>query len=218
LPRNQVVWFIRISNKPRYNFQRAKLTATVSRYIKSLQNLDFVFNEFSEEAPEPVKPAEFGSWITEPPETDDVKPKSISIRRPIKVNYLEKEQNNRSLGLKGEELAISFERYLLNLAGKYALADQIEWVSKEQGDGLGFDILSKNINGTDKFIEVKTTKLSKDSPFFFSSNEYKFSSEHNINFHLYRIFNFSSQPKIYTLNGSFDSFCKIEPINFMGYF
>jgi hypothetical protein len=204
--------------KPRYNFQREKLNLFVSRYIGSLEDLDHLLEQFSESVPEPSKSPEFSSWIVSPPESQEDRPMGKTIRQPVKINYLEREQNNKTLGFKGEELAFAFEKKTLFDAGKASLADQIEWISKDQGDGLGFDILSRNLNGTDKYIEVKTTKLSKDSPFFFSSNEFKFSIEQSKNYHLYRIFNFSSQPKIFTLNGSFDAFCKIEPTNYMGSF
>jgi hypothetical protein len=40
-------------------------------------------------------------------------------------------------------VAIDYERWRLVKAGKESLVDKIEWVSQTQGDGLGFDILSK---------------------------------------------------------------------------
>jgi hypothetical protein len=54
-------------------------------------------------------------------------------------------------------------------------AEQIRWISKEEGDGTGFDILSKHLDGKDKYIEVKTTKPGKETPFYFSRNELTFS-------------------------------------------
>ncbi len=62
-----------------------------------------------------------------------------------------------------------------NFQGKEKFAEQVRWISKEKGDGAGFDILSRNLNGTDKYIEVKTTKLAKETPIFFSKNELDFS-------------------------------------------
>ena len=54
------------------------------------------------------------------------------------------------------------------------MANKIEWVSQTQGDGLGFDIHSRNTDGTDRYIEVKSTKLTKEAPFYFSALEYDF--------------------------------------------
>ncbi len=77
------------------------------------------------------------------------------------------EQVNQKAGQVGERIALDYERWRLVKAGKEGLADKIEWVSQTQGDGLGFDILSKNTNGTDRYIEVKSTKLTKEAPFLF---------------------------------------------------
>jgi hypothetical protein len=101
--------------------------------------------------------------------------------------------------------------------GKEHLAEKIEWISKDD-DGAGFDILTKNTNGTDRYIEVKTTKLSKETPFYFSSNEYEFSKIQSQDYHLYRLYNFSEVPKLFLLNGTFDSFCQKEITQYKGYF
>jgi hypothetical protein len=174
--------------------------------------------DFSNNVPAISNPTDFASLIVAPPEKKKKSEEFELSRKPIKINYLEREQNNRKLGLKGEELAIYYERFSLMEAGKESLSDKIEWVSKDLGDGLGYDILSKNLNGTDKYVEVKTTKLGKEAPFFFSSNEYKFSVEHKPDYHLYRIFDFNERPKMFTLNGSFDSFCYVEPVQYRGKF
>ena len=77
----------------------------------------------------------------------------------------------------------------LIILSKEALTDKVEWVSKDVGDGAGFDILSKNKNGTDKYIEVKTTKLTEETPIFVTRNELKFSIKNEKNYFLYRLFN-----------------------------
>jgi len=203
---------------PATHFQRAALVSKVTDYIASNLNLEPLFADFVTNVPTVEKSIAFNSLLTEPPEKE-AKLDVVKIdRKPITINYLEREQNNRNLGLKGEEIVIQYERFMLLKAGKDNLADSIEWVSKDLGDGLGFDILSRNLNGTDKYIEVKTTKLSKKTPFFFSSNEYKFSLENHANYHLYRLYNFSEKTKMFTLKGSFDSFCHIEPIQYTGRF
>ena len=137
---------------------------------------------------------------------------------PIKTNYLAKEQNNRQLGEKGEQLVYDYERWRLIKAGKENLADRIEWVSKEKGDGMGFDILSKNTNGKDMFIEVKTTKLAKETPIYFSRNEWRFAQINGKDFFLYRVFNFKEYPQIFIKRGNYESFCKMQPQSFKGFF
>lgn len=202
--------------KPAVNAQRSKLVPIIQNYLRNHKNIEHVFFDFATENVMETKQVEFEKWVVPPPLSAGAINKESKNRRPIKINYLEKEQNNRALGLKGEELAIEYERFTLIAAGKESLADKIEWISKDTGDGSGFDILSKKPNGSDKYIEVKTTKLSKEAPFFFSSNEYSFSVENEKDYYLYRIFNFNDDSKMFALNGRFDRFCQMEAIQYRG--
>ncbi|MBK9014390.1 MAG: DUF3883 domain-containing protein [Saprospiraceae bacterium] len=102
--------------------------------------------------------------------------------------------------------------------GKDSLSEQVRWISKEEGDGAGFDIRSKHENGTDKYIEVKTTKLGKETPFFFTRNELAFSQEHPKDYHLFRLFHFDSKAKLFTVPGSLDTSCHSSPVLYKGYF
>ena len=83
---------------------------------------------------------------------------------------------------------------------------------------MGFDILSKNNNGTDRYIEVKTTKLTKETPIYFSRNEWKFAQLKEKDFFLYRVFNFAENPQLFIKQGHYESFCKLQPQSFKGYF
>lgn len=139
-------------------------------------------------------------------------------RSPVKVNYLEVEQANRAVGQTGERIALEYERWRLIRAGKEALADKVEWVSETRGDGLGFDILSRNENGTDRYIEVKATKLTKEAPFYFTRLEYDFSKRYSKNFFMYRVFNLKTQPKLFIASGAYDEFCHYRPTQFRGEF
>lgn len=204
--------------KPAYNFQKSKLIRIVDGYIRAHMGMETLFQKFSDTSPEIYNPVDFSSWMVQAPEIKDKEQKIYLTRKPIKVNYLRREQDNRSLGLKGEQLVFEHEKSLLLNLGKDSLADKVEWMSRDLGDGLGFDILSKNLNGTDKYIEVKTTKLSKETPFYFSSNEYNFSIEQGLNYHLYRVFDFNKTPKMFMLNGQFDTFCRMEPTSYIGKF
>jgi len=137
---------------PRYHFQGSKLIEKVSEYIQQKPTLENLFADFANSAPLLAMPNNFQSLVVPAPAKKE-KPEQLEmIRKPVNVNYLEREQNNKNLGLQGEELAIQYERYILSISGKESLSDKIEWVSKDVGDGLGYDILSKNINGTDKYI------------------------------------------------------------------
>ena len=205
---------------PRYNYQKVLEDFVIDYLIKD-STIENVFLEFSEkEIRTPVKNFQEKSFIVDPPALlKKSRELDISIQRnPIKVNYLQREQSNNRLGKSGEELVLEFEKWNLILHGKEKLAEQVEWISQERGDGAGFDILSRQLDGTDKYIEVKTTKLGKETPFFFTQNELQFSVENKQKFHLYRLFNFDLQPKMFIKNGDLKSICNFVPIIYRGYF
>ena len=79
-------------------------------------------------------------------------------------------------------------------AGARRLADWIEQVSRTQGDGLGYDIASFELDGVERLIEVKTTNFGAMTPFFASTREISVSEEQADHFRLYRVFKFRDQP------------------------
>jgi hypothetical protein len=89
---------------------------------------------------------------------------------------------------------------------------------KNKVTGTGYDILSKNTNGTDRFIEVKTTKLTKETPIYLTRTEAGFALLKAKDFFLYRVYNFDSAPRIFIKNGPYEGFCRLRPESFRGYF
>ena len=131
------------------------------------------------------------------------------------MNYLEREANNRSLGLAGEEFVINFERARLIHAGAEKLASKIEHVSKEKGDGAGFDVLSFEKSGDERLIEVKTTKYGAHTPFYISRNELEVSKSESVRYHLYRLFDFRERPQLFTLRGALSKTCTLDATNYV---
>ena len=206
--------------KPKFNYQKQLLEQEISNYITEHQlQLEKQFEYFAEDENTIVPKAKvaFEYVVDEEPINSEVN-ETEPLYRPININYLEKEQNNRQLGEKGEEFVIEYEKWRLIKAGKDNLVDKIEWSSKHIGDGLGYDILSRNINGTDRFIEVKTTKLSKETPIYLSRTELHFATKKVKDFFLYRVFNFDVSPKLFIKNGDYESYCKLIPQVYKGYF
>lgn len=68
------------------------------------------------------------------------------------------------------------------------LVKHIRHVSAEQGDGLGYDILSFNHDGSLRFIEVKSTTVSLDAPFYISQREMEHLERNQDNSFLYHVF------------------------------
>ena len=133
---------------------------------------------------------------------------------PITRDYLQREARNRALGLAGERLVMDFEARRLHGLGARTLAERIEHVSRTKGDGLGYDILSFEPDGGERYIEVKTTAYLAETPFFVSPNEIAFSDCHAEQFHLYRLFDFRQAPRMFTLPGAVGAHCQLDPVSF----
>jgi hypothetical protein len=135
-------------------------------------------------------------------------PKFHAFRR----DYLAREAKNRSLGEAGELFAVEFESRRLHGRGKRQLSERVERVSASRGDGLGYDILSFDESGKEKFIEVRTTAFAKETPFFISRNEIAFSEKESEKFHLYRLFEFRKVPRLFDLRGPVAAHCLLDPV------
>ncbi|MCD4702392.1 MAG: DUF3883 domain-containing protein [Candidatus Aegiribacteria sp.] len=142
--------------------------------------------------------------LVNPSEPVTPQEKQIALERPQfkgKVNYLAREAANAALGSAGERFIMNYEHARLIYLGKENLADRVERISESEGDHAGYDILSFDETGKDRYIEVKTTKYGKQIPFFVSSNELDFSKQNSEKYHLYRLFQFRKEPELFTLQG-----------------
>lgn len=84
----------------------------------------------------------------------------------------------------------------MNLLEEKDLSDKVRHVSIKDGDGSGYDILSFFQDGKEKYIEVKSTTMSIEAPFYLSKNELGFLKEHVENYFLYRISIANNIPQI----------------------
>ncbi|MDX2121064.1 MAG: DUF3883 domain-containing protein [Gemmatimonadota bacterium] len=162
------------------------------------------------------------SALEDPPEPSD--PRAYPKGRPmperrasLPVDYLALEARNQALGDAGEEFVMRFEAARLARAGKAALADRIERVSRTQGAWVGFDIRSYEPDGSDRFLEVKTTRYIKETPFFVTRNEVAVSLKEPERYHLCRVFRFRSDrmPGLFSLQGSLETTCRLDPVSFV---
>jgi hypothetical protein len=205
--------------KPRSNYQRSLLPAAVTDYLKNNLEIQTLFRVDSEATPAIPTVQDFLSAWEAPPAPEDRKSPAVeeakAIYNPVGVNYLEREARNQSLGEAGEQFVINFERARLIHAGKESLADRIEQVSATVGPSAGFDIRSFEENGSDRFIEAKTTKYGKNTPFFVTPNELMFSRKNASRYFLYRIFKFRAAPRLFALQGHLEDRCILEPSEFI---
>ncbi|OCB02769.1 hypothetical protein BBC27_11495 [Acidithiobacillus ferrivorans] len=163
--------------------------------------------------------SDYSNLLVDPPKFNHVvrEPEATETYRavPQKRDYLAREARNASLGLAGEEFALNYEHYRLYSLGKKDLADRVEHVSKTRGDGSGYDILSFDVAGRERFIEVKTTTFGKETPFFISRGELSFAKEYEDGFHIYRLFDFRREPKLFDLPGSPEKHCNLNPVTYI---
>lgn len=134
---------------------------------------------------------------------------------PAHIDFVAREAANRTLGLAGEIAMCERERALLTDAGRPDLAARVVHASKVEGDGLGYDIRSWAPDGSDRFIEVKTTRQAIHWPMLVTRHEVHVSRDLGPNYVLARIFNFHRKKTgIYELPGAIEDTCILEPTTF----
>lgn len=101
-------------------------------------------------------------------------------------------------GRAGEEFVFEVERNRLTRAGMNKLAGNVRWISEQEGDGAGYDILSFDQSGRERLIEVKTTNGTATTPFFLSRNEHEMAARVQ-DWRLYRVHCFSKEPRIFEI-------------------
>lgn len=194
--------------RPAANFQKAIIPA-IDRYLShnpSALHPEKAASGFAER---------HGLFVEEPPSLLPLTPQREDIERLVrKFNPVERDFRNRKLGRDGEELVLHFERQRLHAQDRPDLARKIRWVSEEDGDGAGYDILSFDTKGKERFLEVKTTVGSDTTPFYITRNELSFSSERPEAFRLCRVFDFSIRPKMFELVPPLENFVHLSPLSY----
>jgi hypothetical protein len=181
--------------KPKRNYQNAIFDA-IDRYLsKHPDILEAVGTPSSVPSTATTE-----IFVSPPPLTagkDKIPP---SLQRLVrKFDPVERDLRNRTLGRAGEEFVINLERRLLTSAERSDLARKIRWIAAEEGDGVGYDILSFDPAGRERLLEVKTTNGSARTPFFLSRNECAVAKERPADWCIYRVHLFSTKPRIFTI-------------------
>jgi hypothetical protein len=205
--------------KPRSNAQLL-LRQAVQRFVRDHSDVMVRVVDAMEEVKTPAQQSFHASVVAAPPletvvqlKNDEAKP-----RLPRKIDWAQRDEANRNLGRAGEQWVIGFEQRRLMDAGYPDLFQQLDWVSDRLGDGAGYDILSHERPGDHRFIEVKTTNGGHASSFIISRNELAFAAEREDAFHLYRVFQFREEPKLYILKGNLVDQLHLEPIDYRASF
>jgi hypothetical protein len=203
--------------KPRSNYQ-SLLAEVLAERIAGASQLQEVA---AADADRPIVVPEVDdilAVLTAPPEGGSKPHKVAEPSRPtvrLSTNYIEREARNRSLGMAGELFVLNYERARLIHLGKETLATRIEHTSRVRGDHEGYDVLSFDETGSERLIEVKTTKYGADTPFFVSRNEVSTSERSSAMYHVYRLYGFRQSPKLYTLRGAINQSCRLSAASFL---
>ncbi|MCG2462951.1 DUF3883 domain-containing protein [Flavobacteriaceae bacterium F89] len=164
-----------------------------------------------------IKKTEVETTVIEETSILKLKSKDESIDfTPRIINHIQNNIENKRIGDLGERWVVKKEIEYLTENGKSKLADKVKHVAKNQGDGSGFDILSFDLDGNEKYIEVKTTKGSLNSTFYITRNELERSKIEKDKYFLYRVYNFDENVEtanLLKIQGELTSICEI-PVNY----
>ncbi|MBR7618343.1 DUF3883 domain-containing protein [Phenylobacterium sp. 20VBR1] len=193
--------------KAKANYQGA-LLAAVERHLSAHPEFDLDFK------PRLASLREDAALYEEPPpaRSDAVWARNPDMARLVrKFDPAARDARNRALGLAGEELVLGAERRKLQSLDRPDLARKVRWVSQEEGDGAGYDILSFDPAGGERLIEVKTTTGTRTTPFYLTRNEHDLSGERPDVFRLYRLFEFREAPRLFKLRPPLEDKVQLSP-------
>ena len=160
-------------------------------------------------------------WVGPPPTlSNHAPPQELELMTHIaqKFDVAGRDERNKALGRAGEELVLSHERNTLASSGRRDLAQEVRWVSNLDGDGAGYDIASFNLDGSPRLLEVKTTNGWDRTPFYISRNELAVSEDRRSDWVLFRLWNFSREPKAFEIKPPLNSHVSLTPITFQASF
>lgn len=182
--------------KPMSNYQAA-LTSEIQRHLEADPHLLRALREGTSvgtPSGSPLQP-------TAPPSPRPGASSRTGPRAGRHLDYGALDEENRRRGRQGEELVADYERSWLRQHGRPDLAGRVRWTAREDGDGLGYDVLSYDLDGHKRYIEVKTTRLGAETPFYITSAELDFAQVHPDCYALYRVYDVLGQPRFFTLEG-----------------
>lgn len=204
-----------VGYRPAANFQRTLLDA-----IERVLDIRRPHSEYADLAPAAGFAETRALYFETPPQrlpsdANDPEPLKRLLR---KFDPAARDARNRNLGRRGEEAIVFFERTQLVQAGRSDLSRRVRWVSEEDGDGAGYDILSFSQDGSERLLEVKTTTGHQTTPFFLSENERMLSQERPDAFRLVRLYDFQRSPRAFELAPPLESSVMLRAANYRASF
>jgi hypothetical protein len=195
-----------VGYKPKRNYQ-ASIFGAIDRYLSS--NVDLVYRKLP---PKVLAVADDAGTFVDAPKLGVQSDRPWQLERLVqKFDPVERDLRNRSLGRAGEEFVLEIEKKKLEKFQRPDLLEKIRWVSSEEGDGAGYDILSFEPDGRELLIEVKTTNGAARTPFFISENECQRAAASAESWRLYRVHLFAQNPRIFQITPPLDEALNLRP-------
>lgn len=124
-------------------------------------------------------------------------------------------KSRRDVGIAGENWAFDYEKNHLVSSGEDLLSRKVQKIS-QINVAAGYDILSFTPSGEEKYIEVKTTALSKRT-FYISANELETSERYQHAYWLYFITEIFGEPNLLPIqnpHAKVGTMLKLMPTNY----
>jgi hypothetical protein len=197
--------------KPMGNFQEA-LSAEIQRRLQE----DPTLLSQLQDSPTDAVPASPLQRTDPPQRAAGGRERGSTGNRPGRhPDYGLLHDENTRRGATGEQLVFDYERTWLRAHGRGDLADRVRWTAREDGDGLGYDVLSYGPDGHERYIEVKTTALGALTPFYLSSAELEFARCHLQSYALYRVYAVLDRPpQFFALQGNDVIQLELTPVTY----
>ena len=153
-----------------------------------------------------------------PPPTLRNTPPPVELEKMLaiacKFDIAGRDARNRALGRPGEDRVLQNERLTLKQVGQGAHAKKVWWLSKEDGDGAGYDIHSFGSDGRNRLIEIKTTTGWERTSFHISRNELAVADERREHWHLVRLWNFARDLRAFEIRPPLDAHVTLTATSF----
>lgn len=131
----------------------------------------------------------------------------------VDIDFEKQAKKQKDLGNKGEELVKEREITYLTECGCVLEASKVAIVM----DGNGYDVLSFDENGNEKYIEVKTTTGDEYSPFNLTENEIAFMQANLNKYWIYRLYNYNmanNTGEYFEIGGNVEKQIIMKPTSF----
>ena len=185
-----------VSSEEKVEFQTDNRNSAITHDTTNLSVLDEPITEVAEEIE--LNIADNPTMVS--------KNKSISnkVRAKEDINYSEQQTISHKIGDRGEELVLRNE---IEKTKEWGLPNEtlskVRRVSLESDD-YGFDILSFDQEGNERYLEVKTTKTNgKNFSFILTRNEFETAKYYGKMYSFVIVFDILSNPRIWYMGNPF---------------